>query len=147
MDIHFHATAVVYTTETHGKDAPSERCNTEWVIHDAASVPGYQDYLQIDGEHWSRWKIMSPIRFDPMMQFAAIDLYPVDHETVLDRAAWDTFLKAVGDLQQLGLSPLGPVPDTPPDGPGHLHRISPSDGTIAEGLGTRKRYGVDPNEP
>ncbi len=125
MDIHFHATTEFYTTETHGEGAPLERGNTEWVIHNAATVPGYQDYLQIDGEHWSRWKIMSPIRFDPMMQFANIDLYPVDHERPLGRAAWETFLKAVGDQQQLGHSPLGPVPDVPPDGPGNRHRNPP----------------------
>ncbi len=145
MDIRFHARAAFYTTEVHGKDAPYEIGTTEWVIHNAATVPGYQDYLQIDGEHWSRWKILSMIRFDPMMQFADIDLHPADPDTVLDRGAWEAFLKAVGDLQQLGLSPLGPVPDTPPDGPGIRHRIS--DGTIGEGLGTRRRHGVDPNEP
>ena len=46
----------------------------------------------------------------------------------LHRSAWEAFLREVGDMEQLGLSPLGPVSEVPTPLEPAMHRpLSPNE--------------------
>ena len=113
MDIRYNALGAFWPTEDDrpAAERPVSPGKTSWVVPNAQVVPSHDDMIIAapDTNDYSRWVINGPIAFDPMMTVADIDLKMADG--TLHRSAWEAFLRAVGDLNQLGLSPLGPLDD------------------------------------
>jgi len=113
MDIRYTAHGAFWQTED---DRPAAERTvsggmTRWVVHDAQVVPRREDMLIAapDTNDFSRWVVHGVVAFDPMMTVVDITLKMADG--TLHRSAWEAFLRAVGDMEQVGLSPLGPVSD------------------------------------
>jgi hypothetical protein len=95
---------------------------TSWVVRDASILPSPHDMFVAAGgtKDSSRWMVNGPMMFDPLMTFVEIELKMADG--TLHRSAWEAFLRAVGDMEQLGLSPLEPLSKVPGSGERKIHR-------------------------
>lgn len=125
MDIHYRALASFWPDDDDHRPAAERTLSggeTSWVVRDVQVLLGPDDVLiAASGTNdYSRWVQNGRKAFDPTMTFVEIDLRMADGP--LHRSAWETFLRTVGDLEQLGLSPLEPVGQAlDPVGP-QIHR-------------------------
>ena len=125
MEIRYTAHGVFWEPEDAARPAaerPVSGGQTSWVVHDASFLPDPHDLLIAAGgtDDYSRWTVNGPIVFDPLMTYVEISLKMADG--TLHRSAWEAFLRAVGDREQLGLSPLQPLSDGPEPKERKIHR-------------------------
>ena len=103
MDTQFKASSRVRVNADPGSNNSVR--STSWVVKNAAWVPRVGDVLHEEGYYW--WDV-TELTFSRGLDVVNVTLVRQEWNPVLEVDEWENVLKWVGDLEQLGLSPLGP---------------------------------------